>query len=110
MLIRKIEGATIIKIVKKSVENFFADFSKKYINFKNENLIIDFSDNNGEKTENILLFLQYSKKQKDNGMSFVIVVKGIDIDSIPDELVIVPTLTEAINVIEMENIERDLGF
>ena len=75
-----------------------------------QKIIIDFSDYNGEKTEKILLFLQYSKKHQHNGMSFVIVANGIDIEAIPDDMNIVPTLVEANDIIEMENIERDLGF
>jgi len=43
-------------------------------------------------------------------MSFVIVFNGINIDNIPEDIVVVPTLTEAKDIIEMENIERDLGF
>jgi hypothetical protein len=31
-------------------------------------------------------------------------------DEIPDELIIVPTIQEAQDVIGMEEIERDLGF
>ena len=33
-----------------------------------------------------------------------------DLDEMPDEIVVVPTLQEAFDVIEMEDIERDLGF
>ena len=40
----------------------------------------------------------------------VAISKGIEIDEIPDELSIVPTLTEALDILEMEAIERDLGF
>ena len=40
----------------------------------------------------------------------MIVSNKIADDNIPDELVIVPTLQEAFDIIEMEEIERDLGF
>ena len=43
-------------------------------------------------------------------MSFVIVFDGLNFDDVPDEIIIVPTLEEAKDVIEMENIEKDLGF
>ena len=33
-----------------------------------------------------------------------------DLDQMPDEIVVVPTLHEAYDIIEMEDIERDLGF
>ena len=43
-------------------------------------------------------------------MSFVVICNGIDIDDVPDEINVVPTLQEAEDVLEMEAIERDLGF
>jgi hypothetical protein len=43
-------------------------------------------------------------------MSFVMVKPNIDIDDFPETLNIVPTLQEAEDVLEMEAIERDLGF
>jgi hypothetical protein len=57
-----------------------------------------------------LLFSQYKEKQKKNNKSFVIVGSGISFDEIIDKLVVVPTLTEAKDIIELENIERDLGI
>jgi hypothetical protein len=110
MIIRKNDIATVLQNDEDSMKKFFIDFSKKYINFKNDNLILDFSDLKGVKTENILLFLQHSEEHRNNGMSFVIVVNGIDADKVPDEIVTVPTISEAADIIEMENIERDLGF
>jgi hypothetical protein len=40
----------------------------------------------------------------------VIVTDRVDFDEMPDEIVVVPTLQEAYDIIEMEEIERDLGF
>ncbi len=110
MIIEKSDVATIFKNDGKSMENFLKDFSENYTNFANNNIIIEFSDGKGEEKQNILLFLQYSEEHQNNGMSFVIVMNGIDTDDFPDEIIIVPTLTEANDIIEMENIERDLGF
>ena len=104
------EIAIIFKNDKKSIADFFLDFSKKYLNFNDKNIILDFSKTKEVLIENILLFLQHSKQHKNNGMSFVIVVNGIDIDNVPDEIITVPTLIEAKDIVEMENIERDLGF
>jgi hypothetical protein len=36
--------------------------------------------------------------------------QGINADEIPEDLLVVPTLQEAIDIIDMENIERDLGI
>jgi hypothetical protein len=42
--------------------------------------------------------------------SLVLVNAAVSTDEIPDELLVVPTLHEAEDVIDMEEIERDLGF
>ena len=49
-------------------------------------------------------------RQKDQNKTFVNVSEGINLDDIPEEMVVVPTLQEAQDIIEIENIERDLGF
>ena len=100
----------IIKPTENSILDFFLAFKEKYSNFNTKNLILDFSDFNGVKTENIFVILQLVKSHRNNGMSFVIVTNEIDADDLPDEFVTVPTLTEAKDIIEMEEIERDLGF
>ena len=57
-----------------------------------------------------MLLLELSTSHRENGTSFVIVCKDIDIDEIPDEINVVPTFTEALDILEMDAIERDLGF
>jgi len=110
MFEEKKDDITILKCAENSVSDFFVVFKEKYTNFECANLILDFSDLKGVNTENITLFLDFSEKYKQDGTSFVIVVNGIDFDSLPDEIIAVPTLQEARDIIEMEKIERDLGF
>lgn len=101
---------TIITIGKNSIDDFFTKFSASFIEFTNQHLIIDISENINTKIEDLLLFLKLSASHKANGTSFVIVCKGIDIDDIPEELSVVPTFIEALDMLEMDAIERDLGF
>jgi len=110
MNLEETEIAIIFKNDKKSIADFFADFSKKYINFRNKSIILDFSTTKEVLIENILLFLPLSEQHRNHGMSFVIIANGIEVDDVPDEIVIVPTLKEAKDLIEMEDIERNLGF
>ena len=42
--------------------------------------------------------------------SFVIIVSDFDFNKVSDKLTVVPTLQEAHDIIEMEEIERDLGL
>jgi hypothetical protein len=50
------------------------------------------------------------KIQKKAKKSFVIVASDLDFNSVSDKLTVVPSLLEAHDIIEMEEIERDLGF
>jgi len=96
------EKATIIELVKK--------IEALYPKFENDNIIIKLGALEPVSTENIVEFLQISNTHRGNKLSFVLVNSKIDIDKIPDEIVVVPTLKEAYDIIEMEEMERDLGF
>ena len=50
------------------------------------------------------------KQHKKGKKSFVIVTSDFDYNAVPDKLTVVPSLLEAHDIIEMEEIERDLGF
>lgn len=89
---------------------FFSEFEKEHIKYGEKHLIIQISDNFSITRENILLFLVFADEHQKNGTSFVIVLKDVNIDDYPETFNIVPTLIEAEDVIEMENIQRDLGF
>ena len=55
-------------------------------------------------------FKPVAKLFKKAKMSFVIVCHNIDFTEVEDYLNVVPTIIEANDIIEMEDIERDLGF
>lgn len=92
------------------LEIFFSELKEKISTFSNDNLILDFSGIVNTDVTKILLFSPLSGKQKRRNRSFVIVSEGINVDEIPEDISIVPTLQEAIDIIDMENIERDLGI
>lgn len=90
--------------------SFFKEFNENYTNFKKENLILDFSDDLNIDSEEILLFSQTCDEHRKNGKSFIFVCKGVDFENLPDNIIIVPTHQEAADIIELEEIERDLGI
>ena len=89
-----------------NILEFSKELIEKYPIFKNDNLIIDFSTNFNIELDEILLFSQLAMDHKNNNKSLVIVCNGIDID----EMIVVPSFKEAEDVIELEEIERDLGI
>lgn len=110
MVVTRTETYTHIKPSQNSVVEFFGEFKKRHKEFKVEHLIIDFSDKINIEIKEILLFLKLSVQHRKNGTSFVLVCGGISVDDLPDELNVVPTFDEALDTLEMDAIERDLGF
>ena len=81
-----------------------------YERFKNDNIIVNLTTLNKVPLPDIVEFLQLSNKHRKAKHSFVIVTDKANLSETPDEIVVVPTLQEAYDIIEMEDIERDLGF
>ena len=78
--------------------------------YSEHNLVIDLLAFTELTLDDLLSLLRLSTYHRSTGHSFVIVSVGVDVDDIPMELVVVPTLQEAEDIIQMEEIERDLGF
>jgi len=110
MIIAKTALHTSINPGEVSIQKFHSELVKKQDEFKNQHIIIDFSKKNNVTIEELLLFLGISSLTKDNGMSFVIISTDIFMDELPEELVVVPTFLEAEDILQMEAIERELGF
>ncbi len=110
MIVTKNNTYTLIKPTQISVAQFFEEFSDRYTEFIGEQIIIDFSDKINIEIKEIFLFLKLSVQHRKNGTSFVLICNGISIDDLPDELNVVPTFNEALDILEMDAIERDLGF
>ena len=96
------EKSTIVELVKK--------LQATYPKFKNDNVIINLSVLNKVTLQEIVEFLEVSNRHRGAKHSFVIVTEQANLDEMPDEIIVVPTLKEAYDVIEMEEMERDLGL
>lgn len=96
------EKATIIELVKK--------IQALYPKFKNNNIIVSLTSLKTLERSDIVEFLDLSNTHRSSNNSFVIVSSKINLDDVPDELMVVPSLQEAHDIIEMEDMERDLGF
>lgn len=110
MIIDKNGNTSIITQEKASIIELVKKLDTLYERFKNNNIIVNLTTLNKVTLPEIIEFLQLSNKHRRAKHSFVIVTNKIDLNETPDEIVVVPTLQEAYDIIEMEDIERDLGF
>ncbi|AVR46126.1 ribonuclease Z [Christiangramia fulva] len=89
---------------------FISEVTQKEKDYSGENVVIDLSANKNLHTRDLLGFLEASDTHRNRNKSFVIVNDSLGIDDLPEELVVVPTLQEAEDLIQMDEIQRDLGF
>lgn len=110
MIFDKDGNTSIITQEKVSIVELVKKLNVIYNRFKNDNIIVNLTSLKPLTSQDVIEFLQISNQHRKAKHSFVIVSNKIKLDDIPDELVIVPTMQEAYDIIEMEEIERDLGF
>lgn len=101
---------TTIKDTQGSIQLFLDKVTHEHHSYKNQNLILDVTPDKNVSLKDLKLFADLSKTHRKGKKSFVIVVNDIDFNEVPTKLIVVPSLQEAHDIIEMEEIERDLGF
>ncbi|WP_276381818.1 ribonuclease Z [Flavobacterium sp. H4147] len=105
------KGHTVtIKDTQGNLNDFVEKVTQQFKTFEKHNVIIDLSSDTEISENDLKAFLPLVKLQKKGKKSFVIVATDLDFNAISDKLVVVPSLLEAHDIIEMEEIERDLGF
>ncbi len=110
MIFNKEGSTTIITQEKTTVIEFVKRLEDKYESLKSDNIIVNLFSLKQISVADINEFLRISNKYKSAKRSFVIVTNKISFDEVPGEITIVPTLQEAYDLVEMEEIERDLDF
>lgn len=90
--------------------NFASELTKHHSDFKDENVVVDLKKAKDLDSKELLAFLELSNVHRNDNKSFVLVTDAVGIDDLPEELVVVPTLQEAEDMIQMDEIQRDLGF
>ena len=93
-----------------TLREFVKNLKRAYPKLKKDHLIINLFSFAQLGTGELLEFLDLSNQHRGANKSFVLVTNKVNYDDIPDEICVVPTLQEARDIIEMEDIERDLGL
>ncbi|PNQ72326.1 ribonuclease Z [Hanstruepera neustonica] len=110
MIFDKKDNITIITQEKASIVELVKKLDVLYERFKHDNVIIALTSLKPISLSEIVEFLELSNTHRKAKNSFVIVTDKVNLDEMPDELVVVPTMQEAYDIVEMEEMERDLGF
>ena len=91
-------------------EDFFIFFNTIYKKIMDKNVIIDFGEKNIFSSSFLDKLINISTSHQNLNLSFVIVSSILNSESIPQSLVWSPTLKEAKDLIEMDEMQRDLGL
>lgn len=110
MILDTTGNITTITQEDQSVVNFVKKIEASYSKLKNDHLIVILSSLKPISLQEIVEFLRISNTHRRSKKSFVVVSNMVVQDEMPDEIVVVPTMQEAYDIIEMEEMERDLGF
>lgn len=105
------EGTTTIVFQENiALNRFLENLNRAYPKIKNDNIIVNLFSFSKLTAGDVLEFLQLSDTHRKSKKSFVLVTDKVSYDEVPDEICVVPTIKEAKDVIEMEEIERDLDL
>jgi hypothetical protein len=105
------KGHTVnIKDTQGDLVSFRLKLTHEYKTFHKHNIVIDIRMHKDLSVKEVNSFLALSKTHKKSRKSFVIVTSEIDYNEISHKLAVVRSMQEAHDIIEMEEIERDLGF
>lgn len=105
------KGHTVcIKDTQGDLVSFLMKVTHEYKTFQKHNIVIDIRMHKDLSVKEINSFMPLSKIHKKAKKSFVIVTSDLDHNAISDKLAVVRSIQEAHDIIEMEEIERDLGF
>ena len=110
MIINQDGNTVVITQEKTSTIELVKKIEVLYQRFKNNNIIVNITKIDMLQLADFTEFLQLSNRHRKAKHSFVIVSNSLTIDELPDDLMVVPTTSEAFDIIEMEIMERDLGF
>ncbi len=110
MIFDKDGTTTIVFQENIDLKTFLENLNKAYPKIKNDHIIVNLFSFDRLSAGDVLEFLQLSDQHKNANKSFVLVTNKVGYDEVPDTIMVVPTIQEAKDVVEMEEIERDLGI
>ncbi len=110
MIFDKDGTTTIVFQENIALTKFLENLKGAYSKIKNDNIIVNLFSFSELTSGDVLEFLQLSETHRSAGKSFVLVTNRVGYDEVPENIIVVPTLQEARDLVEMEEIERDLDL
>lgn len=106
---KEIKENYILFSEKKSFENIVNFLESDLSEYSSDSLVVEVSELAISESQ-LEKIHQLSNIHKQNGMSFVVVMSNVSADDVEDSLSVAPSMQEAIDIVTMEDLERELGF
>lgn len=111
MKVQKKENYILLTPTETTFGDFFSTINAEISTHIGEHMFVNLLNSYAVNAEDLKRFTEISNQKKLEKTSFILITDGVEIDDFEDEsLSIVPTIQEAEDVLEMDVIERDLGF
>ncbi|WP_430905666.1 ribonuclease Z [Maribacter sp. 2-571] len=110
MIFDKNGNTTVVSQENIAIPAFLENLNAAYPKLESDNIIVNLFSFSKLGTGDVLEFLDIARTHTANGKSFVLVTDKVGYEDVPDAITVVPTIQEAKDIIEMEEIERDLGI
>lgn len=104
------DNIRIIKNHSDAVEEIFKKIDNQLKSFLDLSLILDLSFNTDLDLDKLKLFQPINKAFKKANLSFIIVNSSLNLSDISEKIVVSPTILEAHDLIQLDDIQRELGF
>ncbi|MEB8330387.1 ribonuclease Z [Flavobacteriaceae bacterium KMM 6897] len=110
MIFNREDTTTIVLQENASLKVFLDNLRSGYPKIKNDHIIVNLFSFSKLTANDVLEFHELSIAHRKLKKSFVLVTDKVTYEEVPDHIIVVPTIQEARDVIEMEEIERDLDL
>ncbi len=110
MQIEKKDTYTLISSDENTFEALQDSLLEKINDFENAHLILQICKKINVKDKDFSLILDIAENKQEKNTSVVIMNADLNLDNFPEHINIAPTMQEAEDILEMEAIERELGF
>jgi len=104
------DTAVIVDQNKQVSSEFFKLFDLNYHKFHLNNIILIIDETQNSEPDFVNFILKLTKSHQLHKKTFVVVAHQWSQSDISDDIICVPTLQEAFDLIEMDEMQRDLGF
>ena len=93
-----------------SLSKFLGNLNEGYSKIKGDHIIVNLFSFSKLTSDDVMEFFQLSDMHRKADKSFILVTDKVSYNDVPEAIIVVPTLQEARDIIEMEDIERDLNL